>query len=238
MKVDKTTSDIRPHTKIAIVIPAHNEELTITQCLASVQSAIEQLPVSITAYPLVVLDSCSDDTMALVKAAEVDYIAGDYRCVGQARDMGIRHAINTYGATWLACTDADTVVTDDWLLQQITHINSQPTDMICGVVSIDSWAHLSPQTRKEYLAHYQDKMGHHHIHGANLSFSSAAYVAVGGFAPLPCHEDVVLVEQFESAGYAITWSNRVRVITSSRLQARTTEGFAAFLVKLEQSNSP
>ncbi|MBO6199081.1 MAG: glycosyltransferase family 2 protein, partial [Psychrobacter sp.] len=112
-----------------------------------------------------------------------------------------------------------------------------PTAMICGVVSVDDWAHLTPQTRKDYIAHYQDKMGHRHIHGANLSFSSAAYLAVGGFAALPCHEDVDLVKKFEKQNFAITWSNRVRVITSSRLQARAAEGFAAFLANLETSHS-
>jgi len=236
--------------KIVIVIPAHNEAMTITKCLASVQTAIEQLPSTITATMLVVLDSCRDDTLELVKSvqvesaqakntkienADVNYLCCDYLCVGQVRDLGIRHAIAA-GATWLACTDADSVVTPDWLIQQIAHINTQPTDMICGVVSVDSWAHLRPQTRKDYMAHYQDKMGHRHIHGANLSFSAESYLAVGGFAPLGCHEDVDLVKRFESTGYAITWSNRVRVITSSRLQARATEGFAAFLANLETNN--
>lgn len=222
--------------KIAIVIPAHNESLTITNCLASVQTAIEQLPATIAAYPLVVLDSCTDDTAALVQKAGVESISGDYRSVGRARDLGIRYAINEYGATWLACTDADSIVTTDWLLQQITHIKDQPTDMICGVVSIDDWAHLTPQTREDYIAHYQDRMGHRHIHGANLSFNAEAYLSVGGFASLSCHEDVDLVKKFEAEGFAITWSNRVRVITSSRLQARTLEGFAAFLANLEKSN--
>ncbi len=226
--------------KIGIVIPAHNEAMTITKCLASVQTAIEQLPFTITATVLVVLDSCRDNTLTLVesmrvKSADVNYLCCDYQCVGQVRDLGIRHAIAA-GATWLACTDADSVVTPDWLIQQIAHIKDQPTDMICGVVSVDSWAHLTPQTRKDYMAHYQDKMGHRHIHGANLSFSAESYLAVGGFAPLPCHEDVDLVKRFESKGYAITWSNRVRVITSSRLQARATEGFAAFLANLETNN--
>jgi hypothetical protein len=41
--------------KIGIVIPAHNEVMTIAKCLASVRSAIEQLPSTIKAYPLVVL---------------------------------------------------------------------------------------------------------------------------------------------------------------------------------------
>ncbi|WP_372843101.1 glycosyltransferase family 2 protein [Psychrobacter sp.] len=221
--------------KIGIVIPAHNEALTIAKCLASVRIAIEQLPSVIDVYTLVVLDSCSDDTQSLVEAAGTDYLCCDYRCVGQVRDMGLRHAIAN-GATWLACTDADSAVPMDWLVQQVGHIRHQPTDMICGVVDIDSWAHLTAQTQKEYIAHYQDRMGHRHIHGANLSFSSEAYLAVGGFAPMPCHEDVDLVERFAAQSYAITWSNRVRVLTSSRLQARATEGFAAFLTNLEQNS--
>lgn len=221
--------------KIAIVIPAHNEAMVISDCLASIKTAIAQLPASITAHPLVMLDSCTDDTASIVKSAGVEYLCCEYRCVGQARDLGIRHAI-TMGASWIACTDADSVVTPDWLVQQVAHTAHQPTDMICGVVSVDSWAHLTAQTREDYITHYQDKMGHRHVHGANLSFSAEAYVNVGGFGPLTCHEDVDLVKKFESYGYAITWSNRVRVVTSSRLQARASEGFAAFLTKLESSN--
>lgn len=221
--------------KIGIVIPAHNEAMTISDCLASVQTAIEQLPSNISAYPLVVLDDCTDGTLPLVKTAGVDYICCDYHCVGQVRDMGIRHAIKN-GANWIACTDADSIVMPDWLVEQVTHIKQQPTDMICGVVDVDNWAHLTSQTREAYIAHYQDMMGHRHIHGANLSFSDEAYLAVGGFAPLPCHEDVDLVTKFENQGYAITWSNHVRVITSSRLEARANEGFAAFLANLEKSN--
>lgn len=221
--------------RIGIVIPAHNEAMTIAKCLASVQSAIDQLPSTIKAYPLVVLDSCTDDTQKLVKATGVDYLCCNYHCVGQVRDIGIRYAIEN-GATWLACTDADSVVPMDWLVQQIEHIIYQPTDMICGVVDIDSWAHLTPQTREDYIAHYQDRMGHRHIHGANLSFNSKAYLAVDGFTHLPCHEDVDLVKKFEDQGYAITWSNRVRVLTSSRLKARATEGFAVFLANLENNN--
>ncbi len=221
--------------KIGIVIPAHNEAMTIAKCLASVQTAIEQLPTEIKAYPLVVLDSCTDDTQNIVKAADVDYLCCDYQCVGQVRDIGIRHAIAN-GATWIACTDADSTVSTDWLVQQLEHISSQPAEMICGVVEVDSWSHLSKQTREDYITHYQDKMGHPHIHGANLSFSSEAYLAVGGFSSLPCHEDVDLVRKFEAECFTIIWSNRVRVTTSSRLQARTSEGFAAFLTNLEQNN--
>lgn len=229
-----------PDFKIGIVIPAHNEADTIADCLASIKIAIKQLPSSIEAFAIVVLDSCTDDTLTLVKAAGVDYISCDYRCVGKVRDAGIIQAIDQ-GATWLACTDADSVVSPDWLTQQVAHIatqalSKQSTAMICGVVSIDKWDHLTAKTKEDYLAHYQDIMGHRHIHGANLSFSSKAYLNVGGFAPLACHEDVDLVNRFKAQGYDILWSNKVRVTTSSRLEARASEGFAAFLNNLEQSD--
>lgn len=221
--------------KIGIVIPAHNEAMTISACLKSIHKAITQLPSTILPYPLVVLDGCTDETLALVKNAGVDYIECDCHCVGRVRDIGIRHVIEN-DATWITCTDADSIVTTDWLVQQVNHIEQQSTDMICGVVSVDNWAHLTPQTQEAYILHYQDMMGHRHIHGANLSFSSKSYLAVGGFAPLPCHEDVDLVKKFKDQGYVVTWSNKVRVITSSRLDARANGGFAAFLANLEKDN--
>lgn len=219
--------------KIGIVIPAHNEAKTIAKCIASVQTAIEHLPSTVQTSVIVVLDSCIDNTIEIVKASGVDYLCCNSECVGQVRDMGIRYAIAN-GATWLACTDADSTVPIDWLVQQMEHLNQQRTDMICGVVSVDNWDHLSSQTKKAYIDHYQDKMGHSHIHGANLSFSSDAYLATGGFEHVTCHEDVDLVNRFKEKLYAITWSNRVRVMTSSRLQARAKEGFGNFLGNLEK----
>ena len=91
------TSKIVNDIKIAIVIPAHNEASTIMDCLTSVQLAIEQLPSTIIAYPLVVLDSCTDETLSLIRSAQVEYkieyLTCDYRCVGRVRDLGLCHAI-------------------------------------------------------------------------------------------------------------------------------------------------
>lgn len=220
--------------KIGVVIPAHNEAARIGACLASIQQAVMQLPSGIAVQVVVVLDSCEDATLDKVKQAGVDYLCCAFRCVGKVRDLGVRSLIEQ-GATWIACTDADTVVAADWLTQQLTHLEQAPVSMICGVVSVDSWQGLSDTTREQYLAHYQDRMDHRHIHGANLSFASRDYVAVGGFDAIGCHEDVGLVKKFEHHQLPIVWSNAVRVITSSRLLARAQQGFAHFLNKLEQS---
>jgi len=212
---------------IGIVIPAHNEEQHLSACLQSIQQAVqlmghEQVEI------LVVLDSCTDQSHAIVESHQVNWIECNYACVGKARDFGIRHLIQQ-GVTWVACTDADSIVDPDWLLCQMHH---QPTDAICGIVVLDNLNHLSAPQQQKYLAHYQDSMGHQHIHGANLSFSVDAYLQAGGFEPIPCHEDVSLIQKFMTQYSKITWSNLVRVTTSSRLNGRAPQGLSHFLKQL------
>ena len=231
-----TTAPHRQLKKIGIVIPAHNEADSISACLDAIKQAIAQLSSDIAVQPVVVLDSCDDDTLSKVQNAHVDWLRCEFRCVGKVRDLGVRYLIEQ-GADWIACTDADSMVEADWLVAQIKHLKAEPTAMICGVVSIDCWDALSENTKQQYLAHYQDCMNHRHIHGANLSFTSQDYVAVGGFDELTCHEDVGLVKKFEQANLSIIWSNLVRVVTSSRLDARADEGFAHFLRDLENQPS-
>ena len=222
--------------KIGIVIPAHNEADSISACLDAIKQAIAQLSSDIAVQTVVVLDSCDDDTLLKVQNDHVDWLCCEFRCVGKVRDLGVRYLIEQ-GADWIACTDADSMVEADWLMAQIKHLKAEPTAMICGVVSIDCWNALSENTKQQYLAHYQDCMNHRHIHGANLSFASQDYLAVGGFDELTCHEDVGLVKKFEQANLPIIWSNLVRVVTSSRLDARAEEGFAHFLRDLENQPS-
>ena len=213
--------------KIGIVIPAHNEEQNLSACLQSIKHAIQHMghgQVEI----LVVLDSCTDQSLMIVKSHQMNWIECNFACVGKARDLGIRQLIDQ-GVTWVACTDADTIVDPDWLLCQMRH---QPTDAICGIVILDDLSHLSIQQQQKYLTHYQDMMNHQHIHGANLSFSAEAYIKAGGFEPIPCHEDVSLIEKFIKQCCKITWSNLVRVTTSSRLNGRAPEGLSYFLKHL------
>ena len=49
-------------------------------------------------------------------------------------------SFNRVWCNLVACTDADTVVSPDWLRYQIQH---QPTDAICGTVTLDDFSHLS-----------------------------------------------------------------------------------------------
>lgn len=214
---------------IGVVVPVHNEEADLTECISAINIAIGKIKsLNIAVEVLFVMDSCNDHSMEIVQGMKADFMVCNYQCVGKTRALGIEALIEK-GVNWIACTDADSCVHEDWLLEQIQH---QPTDVICGIVEINKWDHLSTASKQKYLNHYQDRMGHPHIHGANLSFSREAYLTVGGFEPLPSHEDVNLVEKFKMHHYSIIWTNKVRVTTSSRLLARAPHGFSSFLRSL------
>ena len=222
---------------LGVVIPAHNEEQTIVATLTSVMSAC--------AHPglngeevcvVVVLDSCTDSTKALVQKFDVHIIEANERNVGKVRSYGADHAIKS-GARWLAFTDADTTVAHDWLVQQLG-LNA---DAVCGTVGVADWSvlgHLEQFMSAHWDQTYTDRDGHRHIHGANLGVKTSAYLFVGGMPPLTCSEDVAFVEALERLGFKIVWSAAPRVFTSPRLQARAVGGFGDTLAAVASRLMP
>ncbi|GLH35741.1 MULTISPECIES: glycosyltransferase [Pseudomonas] len=216
---------------IGIVIPAHNEEALLDECLRAALRAGEHAqlagePVEI----LVVLDSCSDGSAQIVSAYPVLSLQIEARNVGEARAAGARLLLER-GARWIACTDADSRVADDWLAAQL----GLEADAVCGTVTVEHWHESFDEAAQiRYHRHYQARDGHRHIHGANLGVSAEAYRLVGGFKPLTCDEDVQLVRALERSGANIAWSHRPQVHTSARLDSRAKGGFGDFLRNLAQ----
>lgn len=118
-------------SKIGIVIPAHNEEQFIERCLTAVNQSLKH--VSVTVTPVVVLDSCTDNTLNIVQSFGVNYLTIDARRAGVARRTGVDYLIDK-GCDWICTTDADSMVTVDWLEQQLTLIDTHNPDMIYGGV--------------------------------------------------------------------------------------------------------
>ena len=102
--------------RIAVVVPAHNEEALLPACLRSVLAATTPVPVEV----VVVADACTDDTAALASAAGATVITLAARNVGRARAAGMEHALRS-GADglWLATTDADSRVPANWLRRHL-----------------------------------------------------------------------------------------------------------------------
>jgi glycosyltransferase involved in cell wall biosynthesis len=214
---------------IGIVIPAHNEEQAIRDCLAAVRLATQHPalmhePVE----TVVVLDDCTDATGVLAAAAGALTVSVRARNVGMARAVGAQ-ALLARGARWLAFTDADTLVGEAWLAQQL----ALRADVVCGTVCVQDW---SPHGCNAELlqAHFRDtyfdRDDHRHVHGANLGVSAEAYRSVGGFRHLACGEDEALVAALAAAGHRIAWSSLPRVVTSARIDARARGGFAGALL--------
>ncbi len=217
---------------IAVIVPAHNEEAHIGDCLAALNLASEcsllrSEPVAL----IVVADACTDRTGAIARRLGAALVEGNERNVGMARAAGAEHALAA-GARWLAFTDADSLVGRDWLAAQL----ALQCDAVCGTVAVDDWGDYGERMQRHYQRTYTDADGHRHIHGANLGVSAAAYRRAGGFQALASSEDVALVEALRHSGASIAWSAAPRVVTSSRKTFRAPAGFGATLERIDRES--
>lgn len=218
-------------TSIAVVVPAHDEAVALPDCLASLRFAAQRSPVPVRL--MVVTDTCADTTEMLARRGGADVVEIAARNVGAARAAGFRYAITTAGTEpariWLATTDADSTVPPDWLSTQLRYAALGWEAMI-GTVKLADWSCRPPQLPDIYLRRYGVWNGEHpHVHGANLGFTAAAYLAAGGFPPLRSGEDHALVQALSACGRRVLRTSELPVLTSARSTPRAPRGFGHLL---------
>jgi glycosyltransferase involved in cell wall biosynthesis len=217
---------------VGVVIPAHNEEDLLPSCLAAVRHAAGQL--SIPVHVVVTADACTDRTAARARGQGMTVVEIGARSVGAARRAGAERMLQRTqhldpATVWLASTDADTLVPRRWLTRQIRHAG-QGWDAVVGTVTVTDWAGHPPRAASLFNQHYGAwQRPHPHVHGANLGFSAAAYLAAGGFRPLRTAEDHALVNDLQAAGARLLRTTRIPVVTSARTRARAPRGFGWLL---------
>ena len=215
-----------------VVVPAHNEEALLPACLRALHQAARQ--VSMPVHVLVAADSCTDRTVAAARACGAQVIGIRARSVGAARAAGMRELLRlTAGrdpaATWLATTDADTVVPPDWLRHQVAHAD-RGWDVVLGTVAVADWSEHPPHVPAAFAARYESgDRPHPHVHGANIGIRASAYLAAGGFLSLRTAEDHALLAAAAGAGCSVLSAGDVTVETSARRQARAPHGFSHLL---------
>lgn len=212
---------------LGIVIPAHNEEREIGACVrAACQAARHPALRGETVEVLVVLDSCTDATA--VRAAQAGALTLSLRAhhVGAARAMGAE-ALLAHGARWLAFTDARTLVSPDWLADQL----ALEAEAVCDGSAVNDGADpgapcdlLRAQALEICIEVGVGVDGRQRPHGANLGISAAAYRQAGGFRHLACSEDAAFVHALQAAGVRIAWRATPRLLTGAGHDCEATAG--------------
>ncbi len=100
---------------MAVVIPAHNEQVLLGPALSAVSRAARHPALAATRVLVVVAaDACTDGTQSVARRAGALIAPLGSRNPGRARAAGAALALRTLaldpGAVWIASTDADSEV--------------------------------------------------------------------------------------------------------------------------------
>lgn len=183
----------------------------------------------------VVLDGCRDDSARIVRATGARPLVVNHGVVGAARHTGARAVLAADAAagvpaadSWMACTDADTIVPRHWITGQLEL--SATYDAVIGTVQ--PLGLTDPTLLAQWHLRHQLSEGHPHIHGANLGVRGSTYLEIGGYRPLSRGEDVDLVRRIRATTPRWVATDTVRVDTSARFKGRLKGGFSDYLVDL------
>lgn len=227
------THGAAPIGTVVVVIPTHDEEALLEECLMSVKRAARaarrhagQIHVR------VALDACTDRSAQITARLGVPAVSLMARRVGDARRAGIAAAFRDLNPSrldrvWTAHTDADSVVPGNWIIHQLALAN-QGVDVVVGTVRPD-FADLTSEQIRAWKATYTPGVANGHVHGANLGVRADWLERVGGFRSVAEHEDVELVAALRCAGATIVASDEASVRTSGRPVGRTPGGYARYL---------
>lgn len=205
-----------------VVVPAHNEQQRLSACLDALGDTMV----------VVVADACTDRTAEIARDRGAIVLELARRNVGAARAVGVRELLRR-GVTWVATTDADTLVPPGWLTTQL-RMAARGWDAIVGTVTVSDWSDHPPWRPAVYSRHYLTDLP---VHGANLGFTADSYLAAGGFPSVCTGEDRALVVALERTGHKILRTSRLTVTTSARRHYRAPGGFGHLLTTLNEGSA-
>lgn len=234
---------------VGIVVPVHNEEELLGGALVALEAAVDRVAENIQCHTVLVYDECRDHSRQVASAwkrdlpgceaghwvSEIEIDAGN---VGSARRAGCALVLTAAAAAnlmtdsiWLATTDADSRVPNDWLTTQIAS-HEAGADVWAGTVTVRDWTHRTGDTAAAWLRLYEAES--HPVHGASMALNGQTYLDAGEFEPLTSGEDRALLNAASAIGARCHYDRTAPVMTSARSQARAPHGFAAALQRIEE----
>jgi GT2 family glycosyltransferase len=224
---------------VGVVVPAHDEEVLLDRCLRALAIAAEHTSVPVRI--LVVCDACTDATPEVAAAFGAEVLLISARSVGAARAAGMAALLREQPeGLWLATTDADSVVGVRWIQDQLD-LAEAGADAVIGVVELIDTEEHNQALLEVYEARYSQSPNqtrettHSHVHGACLGIRATAYQRVGGFPPIPLHEDRELVAALEAdPELHVVRTRALMVQTSARSEFRASGGLGTYLADLAE----
>ncbi len=216
---------VRPDIeRIAVIVPANNEEALLVDAIDAIGAAAAEVDLDVEL--IVVANGCTDRTAEIAADRGARVLVDDVPNVGAARALGAAWALR-HGpdGLWLASTDADSRVPLNWMNAQ-ARCAAFGFDLFLGTVCLPE---EDVAQHHRWVGRY--RAGRAHVHGANLGVRATSYRDIGGFRPLPAHEDADLVSRLRRAGAMTVWVNDVPVTTSARSDPRAPAGVGADLAQ-------
>jgi len=189
-------------------------------CLASLDAAAARVDVPVRV--IVVLDRCTDGSARIARSwPGVQAVETSAGSVGMARGLGAARALAESPIApadlWLASTDADTLVPENWLEHHLAFAETG-TEVVLGTVDVAGGDEaINRIWRRRYRAAVRSDGTHPHVHGANLGLRGSTYVRAGGWPPVVAHEDRLLVAAARRHGAAVSTTDAARAVTSGGL---------------------
>lgn len=184
---------------VAVIVPARDEQELLGACLDRIESAAWRVRrQGLAVFALAVADACTDATRAVARGRGISCLTINRRNAGAARAAGVAHALEelsrrgtTPAETLLLHTDADSVISSDWITRHVEAARAQ--DAVVGRVA---------------------------VRGTNLGVRADAYLRVDGFLPLPAAEDRALIHALRTTGESVVFAQDIVVHSSMRIAAQ------------------
>lgn len=201
-------------TRFSIVIPARDEEANIGACLTSILK--NKYPADL--FEIVVVnDHSSDKTAAIVAAMQeehpqlklinlVDHIDAGLNAY---KKKAIELAISQTSGDWIITTDADCVVSENWLALFDAYIQATAVVFVAAPVQFENTGSfiaifqvLDFMSLQGITAAAVGAGAHAMCNGANLAYQKKAFYEVGQFAgidQIASGDDMLLMQKIRKA---------------------------------------
>ncbi|MBU2101345.1 glycosyltransferase family 2 protein [Patescibacteria group bacterium] len=205
--------------KLSIVIPAHNEEGYISNCLDSLNRYIVGDPKLL---EIIVVDNASTDKTAEIanKFSGVRVVSEPRKGANYARQKGLEEAKGEL----IAYLDADTEISADWLYKIYEHFQG-PKELIClsgpaYFFDLSDWHNIAMETYYNLVAKPTHTATGYMVIGSNFVVKKDALEQIGGFdTNIPFYGDDANIGRRLSRAGRVEFDKKFMVYTSGRRMA-------------------